>query len=191
MRARLALASAGIAVELREVLLRDKAPELLAASPKATVPVLLHEGQVIDESYDIMLWALAKNDPESWLSGRDDTLINTLDGPFKTALDCYKYSKEGAETARETASEFLLTIDATLASQPHLSGAQFGLADAASATFIRQFANVDRTWFNAQPWPHLRAWLENFLASSRFEAIMQKYPKWHAGDPATLFPEPA
>lgn len=190
MRARLALASAGIDVELREILLRDKAPELLAASPKATVPVLLVEGQVIEESYDIMLWALAKNDPEDWLSGRDDTLIAALDGPFKTALDRYKYSKEGAEAARETAAEFLETLDATLAKQPYLSGSEFGLADAASATFIRQFANVDRAWFDAQPWPQLRLWLENFLASARFEAIMQKYPKWHAGDPATLFPEP-
>jgi len=191
MRARLALASAGISVELREVVLRDKAPELLAASPKATVPVLLVDGQVIDESYDIMLWALAKNDPEGWLSGQDDTLITALDGPFKTALDRYKYSKDGAETARETAAEFLQGLDTTLAQRPTLSGPRFGLADAASITFIRQFANVDRAWFDAQPWPNLLTWLENFLASSRFEAIMRKYPKWHAGDPATLFPEPA
>lgn len=190
MRARLALASAGITVELREILLRDKAPALLAASPKATVPVLLAGGQVIEESYDIMLWALGENDPDGWLKGRDDALIETLDGPFKTALDCYKYNKEGATAARESTAEFLQGLDATLARQPFLSGAQFSLADAASATFIRQFANVDRAWFDAQPWPHLHTWLENFLASSRFEAIMRKYPKWHAGDPATLFPEP-
>jgi len=191
MRARLALASASIPVELREVLLRDKAPELLAASPKATVPVLLHEGHVIDESYDIMLWALGRHDPEGWLKGRDDHLISSLDGPFKTALDCYKYNKEGATAARDSTAGFLQTLNTTLARQPYLSGAGFGLADAASATFIRQFANVDRTWFNAQPWPHLHTWLENFLASPRFEGIMRKYPQWHAGDPATLFPEPA
>ncbi len=191
MRARLALASAGIAVELREVLLRDKAPELLAASPKATVPVLLDEGQVIEESYDIMLWALGKNDPEGWLNGRDDALIEALDGPFKTALDHYKYGREGAEAPRETAAAFLRILEATLTNQPFLSGQSFALADAASITFIRQFSNVDRTWFDAQPWPHLRTWLENFLASSRFGAIMRKYPKWHAGDPATMFPEPA
>lgn len=190
MRARLALASAEITVELREVLLRDKAPELLAASPKATVPVLLPNDQLIEESYDIMLWALKQNDPENWLSGRNDTLIAALDGPFKTALDSYKYGKGNVETAKEDAAAFLFELDTTLAHQPFLSGQNFALADAASVTFIRQFANVDLVWFNAEPWPHLRAWLEKFLASSRFEAIMRKYPQWHAGDPATLFPEP-
>ncbi len=189
MRARLALASAGIEVELREILLRDKAPELLAASPKATVPVLVLGDEVIEESYDIMLWALEKSDPEGWLKGRDDALIAAIDGPFKTALDRYKYGKEDVEATCDEAAKFLHKLDTTLARQPFLSGQSFALADAASITFIRQFANVDRTWFNAKPWPHLRAWLENFLASSRFEAIMRKYPKWHAGDPATLFPE--
>ncbi len=190
MRARLALASAGIKVELREILLRDKAPELLAASPKATVPVLVQEDRVIEESYDIMLWALEKSDPEGWLAGRDDALIATIDGPFKTALDHYKYGTEDVESAREEAAGILRGLDTTLARQPYLSGQHFALADAASITFIRQFANVDRPWFNAEPWPHLRVWLENLLASSRFAAIMRKYPKWHAGDPATLFPEP-
>ncbi len=191
MRARLALASAGITTELREIVLRDKAPELLAASPKATVPVLLVDGQTIDESYDIMLWALNKNDPEGWLSGRDDPFVSAVDGEFKTALDQYKYSREDVESPREAAAGFLRGLEVTLAKQPFLSGQSFALVDAASITFVRQFANVDVTWFNAEPWPHLRAWLENFLASARFEAIMQKYPKWHAGDPATLFPEPA
>lgn len=190
MRARLALASTGVEVELREVLLRDKAPELLAASPKATVPALVLDGQIIDESYDIMLWALSQNDPESWLAGRDDALIAKIDGPFKTALDIYKYSKSGAEEARDTAAETLFALNATLEAQPFLSGHAFGLADAASITFIRQLANVDIAWFNAKPWPHLRTWLENFLASPRFEAIMQKYPKWQMGDAVTLFPEP-
>ncbi len=190
MRARLALASAGIAVELREVLLRDKAPELLAASPKATVPVLVLPDQVIEESYEIMLWALQQHDPEGWLAGRDDALIAEVDGPFKTALDRYKYGKEAVEDARASAASFLMKLNTTLARQPFLSGRSFGMKDAASITFVRQFANVDITWFNAEPWPHLREWLENFLASGRFKAIMQKYPKWQAGDPATLFPEP-
>jgi len=190
MRARLALAASGQRVELREILLRDKAPELLAASPKATVPVLVLPDQVIEESYDIMLWALEKHDPAHWLAGRDDRLIATVDGPFKAALDCYKYGREEVNNAREIAAEFLLDFDETLARQPFLSGQSFGLADAATATFVRQFANVDIKWFNAQPWPNLRTWLENFLASPRFQAIMQKYPKWQAGDPATLFPEP-
>lgn len=191
MRARLALASAGISVELREVLLRDKAPELLAASPKATVPVVVLPDQVIEESYDIMLWALEKHDPEGWLNTRNDALIAEVDGPFKTALDRYKYGKEDVAEARVSAAAFLRTLNTTLANQPFLSGQNFGLQDAASITFVRQFANVDLPWFNAEPWEHLRLWLENFLASDRFKAIMQKYPKWQAGDPATLFPEPS
>ena len=191
MRARLALASAGITVELREILLRDKPPSLLEVSAKATVPVLVLPDRVIDESYDIMLWALAQADPEGWLAGRDEALIAVLDGPFKAALDRYKYGKDGVETAREEASAFLRQLEATLARQPALSGATLGLADMASLTFIRQFANVDRPWFDNQPWPHLRAWLENFLASPRFAAIMRKYPAWQSGDAPTLFPEPA
>ena len=116
--------------------------------------------------------------------------MSQIDGPFKTALDQYKYSDSGAEDARDQAAETLFKLDETLQAQPFLSGQQFGLADAATLTFIRQFANVDIAWFNAKPWPNLHAWLEDFLASARFQAIMQKYPKWQAGDPATLFPEP-
>ncbi len=190
MRARLALVSAGITVALREVVLRDKPAALLAVSPKATVPVLVLPAQVIEESYDIMLWALARHDPEGWLQGRDDPLITRIDGPFKSALDRYKYNKDDADAAREQAADFLVQLDKTLATQPFLSGQIFGLSDAASITFVRQFAHVDITWFNTKPWPHLRAWLENFLASARFQAIMQKYPKWQENTPAPLFPEP-
>ena len=191
MRARLALASAGITVELREILLRDKPAALLAASPKGTVPVLVLPGRVIDESYDIMLWALNVADPEGWLNGRDDAFIETLDGPFKAALDRYKYGKDDVESARAEAAGILAGLNDTLDAQPYLSGAQLGLADMASLTFIRQFANVDRAWFDAQPWLALRIWLENFLASPRFAAIMRKYPAWQSKDALTLFPEPS
>ena len=191
MRARLALASAGITVELREVLLRDKAPELLAASPKGTVPVLVLEGKVIEESIDIMRWALEQADPEGWLKGANETLILASDGEFKTALDQYKYSREDVEAPREAAPVFLCKLDGILAGQPFLAGAQRGLADMATLTFVRQFANVDRPWFESQNWPNLINWLDNFLASARFAAIMQKYPKWQNGDDATLYPEPS
>lgn len=190
MRARLALASAGLTVELREILLRDKAPELLTASPKATVPVLVLPEAIIEESYDIMRWALAQADPEGWLKGEDETLVAACDGPFKAALDRYKYGKDGVEKARSTAVDFLMMLEARLAEQPFLSVAQRGLADMATITFVRQFANVDRPWFDSQNWPHLRAWLENFLASPRFTAIMRKYPTWQNGDAPTYFPEP-
>ncbi|WP_456391284.1 glutathione S-transferase [Profundibacter sp.] len=187
MRARLALASANITCELREILLRDKAPELIKASPKATVPVLLTP-DVIDESLDIMLWALCRNDPEGWLQMPTDgrALIAKSDTHFKPALDAYKYQRD--EDARATAAAFLHSLDQMLAGQPYLYGQTATLADMAILTFVRQFAFVDKPWFDTQPWPNLSRWLENFIASQRFTAIMQKYPKWQAGDPVILFP---
>ena len=188
MRARLALASAGITTELREILLRDKAPELIAASPKATVPVLLAP-EVIDESLDIMLWALNENDPEGWLDMPTEghALIQHSDTEFKPLLDAYKYKRDPER--RDQASVFLQNLDQMLATRPYLFGQSATLADMATLTFVRQFAFVDKPWFDAQPWPNLSNWLENFIASQRFIDIMQKYPKWQAGDPITLFPE--
>ncbi|MGE4610510.1 MAG: glutathione S-transferase [Paracoccaceae bacterium] len=195
MRARLAIAASGVQVELREILLRDKAPELMAASPKATVPVIVNEGDVIDESYDIMLWALEQNDPDAWLDRLDPALIAECDSDFKFALDKYKYGSrfEGSDAVeqRGIASGFLIKLDNVLASRPYLSGADIGMTDMSIATFVRQFANVDRTWFDAQPWPNLIRWLEDFLSSDAFTNIMAKYPKWQASDAVTLFPEQA
>ncbi len=187
MRARLALASAGVVTELREILLRDKAPELIAASPKATVPVLVSD-RVIDESLDIMLWALTQNDPEGWLDMPADghALIEQSDTHFKPALDAYKYKR--SDDDRSTAAGFLHSLEQRLDGQPYLFGQTATLADMAILTFVRQFAFVDKPWFDAQPWPNLSDWLENFIASDRFTNIMQKYPKWQAGDPVTLFP---
>lgn len=193
MRARLAIAASGIEVELREVLLRDKAPELLEASAKATVPVVVNGNDIIDESYDIMLWALKQNDPDAWLERHDTTLIKECDGAFKSALDKYKYGNrhEGTDAIeqRTVASQFLTKLDTMLASQPYLSGDKAGMTDMSIITFVRQFANVDRAWFDAEPWPNLIRWLEEFLSSDAFASIMFKYPKWQAGDPVTLFPE--
>ena len=193
MRARLAIAVSGVEVELREVLLRDKAPELLAASPKATVPVVVNGNDVIDESYDIMLWALEQNDPNAWLDRHNPALIEECDGAFKSALDKYKYTnrQEGSDAIeqRTIASEFLAKLDNILSTQPYLSGDKAGMSDMSIVTFVRQFANVDRPWFDGEPWPNLIRWLEEFLSSDAFSAIMTKYPKWQAGDSVTLFPE--
>ncbi len=193
MRARLAIASSGVGVELREILLRDKAPELLEASPKATVPVVVNGNEVIDESYDIMLWALEQNDPDAWLDRHNSELIAECDGAFKSALDKYKYGNRyaGSDAAeqRTIASEFLMKLDKTLATQRYLTGDVVGMTDMSIVTFVRQFANVDRAWFDAEPWPNLIRWLEEFLSSDAFTSIMTKYPKWQAGDPVTLFPE--
>lgn len=193
MRARLAIAYSGVEVELREILLRDKAEELIEASPKATVPVLVNGNLVIDESYDIMLWALSVNDPDGWLERHNASLIEECDGAFKSALDKYKYGNrfEGSDSIeqRSIASQFLIKLDEILETQPNLSGTKIGMTDMSIVTFVRQFANVDRAWFDSEPWPNLIRWLEEFLASDTFNSIMTKYPKWQPNDSATFFPE--
>ena len=188
MRARLALAASETPVEHREVLLRDKPAEMLAASPKGTVPVLvLPVGTVIEESLDIMRWALARHDPRGWLAPGDAMfeLVAVNDGPFKQALDRYKYPDryEGEDALKNRARglEILTGLDARLAGSAFLCGEAMSLADAAIFPFVRQFAHTDRDWFAAQALPHLQAWLAGHLASPVFVAIMHKYPLWHPG----------
>ncbi len=194
MRARLALCSAGVLIELREVILRDKPTEFLAASPSATVPCLQTGESVIDESLDIMLWALRSSDPESWLDMPEDgqALIEDCDGPFKTALDRYKYNArhEDVDIAaeRDAAGLFLYRLEAMLADGEWLCGPEPRLADMAILPFIRQFAHVDLSWFTAQPWPGVIRWCEAFKSSTRFLEIMKKYPQWQAGDAPVIFP---
>lgn len=192
MRARLAIQAAGIACELREIVLRDKAPEFLETSPKGTVPVVV-DGTVIEESHDVMLWALRQNDPEGWLEMPDAgyDLLDTVIGPFKTALDRYKYqNRHGSdiEEERTKASDFLNRLETQLGGKSFLFGDSPSIADMGILPFIRQFANTDRAWFDAQPWPNVIRWLNAFLASDRFAAIMGKYPQWQSGDPVTIFP---
>lgn len=192
MRARLAIQVAGIQCELREILLRDKAPEFLEASPKGTVPVVI-DNAVIEESHDVMLWALRQNDPEAWLDMPDEgyAILDIVIGSFKTALDRYKYQhRHGSdiEEERKKASEFLSALDTQLGDKAFLFGHTPTIADMGILPFIRQFANTDRTWFDAQPWPNVIRWLDAFLVSDRFTAIMGKYPKWQSGDPVTVFP---
>ena len=190
MRARLAIASAGLAHEHREILLRDKPAAFLDASAKGTVPVVVVGENVLDESLDVMLWALGQNDPESWLDVPDEAgdLIAEADGPFKAALDRYKYSRqvEEAEQSRTEASVYLMKINELLAQQRCLFGAAPRLPDMAIAPFVRQFAHVNLDWFNAQNWPHLARWLNDFKVSPRFQAIMQKHPAWNPAGPQVL-----
>jgi len=133
MRARLAIASAGLQTELREIVLRDKAPEFIEASPKATVPVLITEHQTIEESYDIMLWALSQSDPEGWLSDFDGDLIKEADGPFKDALDRTKYASRfedaDPELERQRANQFLIRVSARLRNGPYLNHGQIPQMD--------------------------------------------------------------
>lgn len=193
MRARLAIVSAGVTVELREVLLRDKPEAFLQTSPTGTVPALRLHDQVLDESLDIMKWALKNDDPRQLLdmpeSGHE--LIATFDGPFKDALDHTKYATRypelDAQAERHKASEYLLDLNAGLKDRMWLYGDRPTLADLALLPFIRQFAFIDRVWFDQQPWPHLIAWLDRFLDSEEFGAIMTKYAPWAEGEKPTLF----
>jgi len=195
MRARLGLASAGLKTELREIVLRDKPEAFLAASKSATVPCLDLGSEQIDESLDIMIWALEQNDPEHLLDmpAPGHALIAECDGPFKAALDRTKYTTRYEHSdpieARAIASAFITKIDTQLGSNPWLFGPQPKLADLAILPFIRQFAHIDQTWFAAQPWPTAQNWLAVFKASPRFAAIMQKYPPWQPSEVGSPFPE--
>ncbi len=184
IRARLALAVSGTAVEHREVKLRDKPAEMLAASPKGTVPVLvLPEGRVIDESLDIMRWALERNDPEGWLAGDDPDLIAANDGAFKHHLDRYKYLERFAADDvdhRAAGLAILEGLEARLAERAYLGGERFGLADAAILPFVRQFAAVDREWFAAQDLARVQAWLAAFVGSALFEGVMAVREVWRS-----------
>jgi len=193
MRARLAVASSAQKVHLREILLRDKAPAFLEASPKGTVPVLVAD-RVIEESIEVMDWALAQSDPEDLLYAgsvaRD--LVLRCEADFKGHLDRFKYAVRyenvDPEKERSLASVYLRELDAMLAKTEYLFGDRIGFADIGIAPFVRQFANTDRAWFDEQDWPHLRGWLDRFIQSDRFAAIMTKFPKWEEGDAVTVFP---
>ncbi|MCW1401360.1 glutathione S-transferase [Novosphingobium sp. MW5] len=195
MRARLALAVSGLRHERREVKLAAKPPEMIEASPKGTVPVLvLQDGSVIDESLDIMVWALGQHDPDGWLERHDRELVVANDGQFKHDLDRYKYPERhgsDAATHRASALDFLRTLDERLANQDNLCGAAEGLTDAAIFPFVRQFVAVDPEWFAAQPLARLQGWLAHHLASARFAAIMERHAPWQAGDDPVMVGERA
>jgi glutathione S-transferase len=197
IRARLAIHSSGTAVELREVSLRDKPESMLAVSPKGSVPVLLlPDGQVIDESWDIMRWALQCNDPEGWL-GQDHRrvdaawkLVSENDTAFKYWLDRYKYPDRYPEHTqshyRNMAGQFLQKLEVRLEASRFLLDDERSLADVAVFPFIRQFAEVDKNWFAQSPCPKLQRWLKDFLDSAGFAAVMEKYAIWQPGDPPVI-----
>lgn len=185
MRARLAIAVSSRCCELREVRLSSKPDAMLAVSPKGTVPVLvLPDGKVIDESLDIMRWALAQRDPERWLEGDDAALINRNDGPFKHDLDRYKYpGRYGTDPLENRAMglEFLRELDGRLERTTQLCGPSRSMADAAIMPFVRQFAAVDQGWFTDQPLPRLKAWLADHISSKLFNMIMHRVVPWSPG----------
>lgn len=193
MRARMAVAVSGVQVELREIVLRDKPPEMLLASPKGTVPVLvMTDGKVLEESLDIMRWALVQSDPEAWLGHECQQLIVATDGPFKQALDRYKYPHrygltDGTEH-RDAGIAHLARLNDLLLTKPYLGGAKPAFTDIALVPFVRQFAATDADWFAAQPLPRLQSWLTRLVNSDLFAHIMVRYPVWKAGDTPVHFP---
>ena len=181
MRARMALRYSGVPVEIVEVSLKAKPSEMLAISPKGTVPVLDADGQVIDESLEIMRWALAQNDPQGWLLDGDSRiaeLIEANDQGFKVDLNCYKYAErypeQPMEVYRAQGAVFLQRLEGLLQDRDYLLADHPSLADIALLPFVRQFAHVDREWFAQTPYPRLQAWLHNFLESDLFTSIMKK-----------------
>mmetsp|Transcript_5413 Transcript_5413/g.8585 ORF Transcript_5413/g.8585 Transcript_5413/m.8585 type:complete len:219 (-) Transcript_5413:585-1241(-) len=193
MRARLAVAVSGVAVELREILLRDKAPAFLETSPSGTVPCLKADDLVIDESLDVMIWALEQSDPEGWLDMPElgQELIAEADGPFKAALDHTKYHTRypelDPEDSRAKAMVFLSKLDQQIGDNPWLFGDTTSLADMAILPFVRQFAFINKVRFDADAGSNLSRWLEAFIVSDRFAAIMPKLPMWREGDAPLRF----
>ena len=194
MRARLAIPSAGINVDRHEILLTDKTPNFLVSSPKGTVPVVVTHDEVIEESLDIMRWALDLADPEGWLKMPDAGYdwISRNDSKFKEAIDHIKYFVRypnlDLQIERETATEILHDLNIQVGNSPWMFGENCSLADMAILPFVRQFANIDNNWFDAQGWQNLDLWLTAFLKSNRFNSIMTKYNKWTSEDPVISFP---
>jgi glutathione S-transferase len=193
MRARLALHASRTSYELREVQLRDKPASLLQVSSKGSVPVLvLPDGRVIDESWDIMRWALMQQDPPGWMRldrerhAAAEQLVAQNDTTFKYHLDRYKYPQRFPEHTqaehRTHAEQFLRTLEDRLEGTAHLLGDPMSIADAALFPFVRQFAGVDTNWFANSSYPSLRRWLGSISGMSLATEIMAKHQAWKQGD---------
>ena len=193
MRARLALAYAQQTVIIREITLKNKPKAMLTLSPKGTVPVLhLADERLLEESRDIMMWALHTHDPLGLLAGDVDAmqcLLDKNDGDFKFWLDRYKYPERFSSNetcdpsfARQQAGIFLSELETQLEQKAYLSGKNISLADIGVMPFVRQFASVEPEWFAHSPYPAVRGWLKNMLDSLIFNHIMERFEPWQEGD---------
>ena len=192
------LAYAGIDFQIREVVLKNKPREMLTASPKGTVPVLLRgERPMLEESLEILEWSISKNDPDGWKDYPDEILalmeilIDENDQVFKAHLDRYKYSDRFPEHSRDdyriAAESFLQRLETLLTDSAFLFGDRISYADVAIFPFVRQFSNVEPSWFATAPYPGLRKWLAGFLDSELFISVMKKYTPWKVNDPVLHF----
>ncbi len=197
MRARLGLLFAGVSVELREITLKNKPDQMLAISPKGTVPVLQRiDGTVIEESQEIMLWALEQNDPQGLLDktimSQANALIAQNDNEFKHWLDRYKYADRHTEMTqteyRQRGEVFLQALEALLNKNCYLLGDSVTIADIGIMPFVRQFAHVDRDTFYSLPYPKLQQWLQGWLDHPLFLQTMTKFEPWQEGDEVVIFP---
>lgn len=198
MRARLAIKYSNIEVELREVDLNDIPDALAKISSDQTVPLIQEpDGKIIEESWDIAKWALKQNDPDGWL-GEDggfeidaEMLVETNDYSFKIDLDHYKYAdrfpEHPMEYYRSEGEEFLTELEERLSSSNYLSSDSLSISDIAVFPFVRQFAHVDKEWFDTAPYPKLQKWLDSLLESDLFNSVMEKYPLWQQGDEPVIF----
>ena len=197
MRARLGLLFAELPVELREITLKNKPAHMLAISPKGTVPVLqIADGVVIEESREIMEWALEQQDPQELMNPKTlhqgNTLIEQNDQEFKHWLDRYKYADRHIEMTqteyRQKGEAFLQILEALLTKNTYLLGDSVTIADIGIMPFVRQFAHVDRDVFYSLPYPKLQIWLKNWLAHPLFIQAMTKFQPWQDGDEPVIFP---
>ncbi len=193
MRAHMALKYTGLKVELREVDLKDMPAEILTISAHNTVPVLLlTDGTVIDESWDIMKWALTHNDKENWLGENNaylldsEMLVESNDFSFKNDLDHYKYAdrfpEHSQEYYRRACEEFIEELDVMLEGKAYLLADQLSLSDIAVFPFIRQFSLVDKNAFEQSPHSNIKQWVETLSNTALFQGVFQKYPTWKAAD---------
>lgn len=197
MRARLGLLFADLQVELREIMLKNKPDQMLAISPKGTVPVLqLLDGTVVEESREIMVWALRQQDPQGLLNAtvldQANALIEQNDNDFKHWLDRYKYADRYLEKTqseyRQRGEAFLQVLEDLLTKNVYLLGDNPTIADIGIVPFVRQFAHVDRDVFYRLPYPNLHLWLQHWLEHSFFLQAMTKFPPWQEEDDVVVFP---
>lgn len=203
MRARIAIYRSQLPIELREVNLKNKPERMIEASPKATVPTLvLTSNHVIDESLDVMLWALKESDPDDLFQSitlgapaqRQQnilSLINLFDAEFKGHLEQYKcakrYHETNLEACRKTCEQYIQNLEERLSSHTFLIDDNESLADIALLPFIRQFAKVERQWYLTSPYPLVKKWLNQYLQSAMFTKVMAKYPLWSEGSEVSMF----
>ncbi len=193
MRARLSLVVSKTRVEIREVLLKKKPKEFLDVSASATVPCLITNEEILDESMDIMYWALKKSDPQNWLKmpkiGND--LIKENDTSFKHYLDLTKYHirypRLNPKESRIKASAFLIKLESIMVDN-FLFGPTPTIADMSILPFVRQFANTDLEWFDNQNWPRVKSWLYKFIGSEIFHEIQIKFVQWQTNSKPCFFP---